>query len=198
MSLKKLQILAAAASLAFVGAANAQQMNGSFAVADVYGGGSAGPGTLTMFSTSLITTGISGTFAGIVPALSDLTANTATISGIGSSPTPENINDYLSFSTPDSTFGGAGTSPLNRFEFNLSTLQTDGSGGGTYAFFGQGTLVDEQVGGFDPTPAEMTVSYSGPGSYSFTFAAIAVPEPTTISLFATGLLGMWSIRCRKI
>jgi len=197
MNIKKLQLLVAMASLAFVGAANAQQMTGSFGVSDFYAGGSASAGTLTLFETALITSSETGIFLTLVPAHSDLTAYTNTISGIGSSPTTENISDYLVFSTPDATFGSSGTTPNNRFEFNLATLQYLGDGSGTYAFAGQGTLVDSQ-GQYANTPAEMTVSFSGPGTYSFSFAAEPVPEPSTIGLVAIGLLGVLMIRRRKV
>ena len=184
--------------LAFVGVATAQDPpemgTGSFGVSDFYGGGSASATTLTLFNKALITTAVQGSFVGLGLPLSDLTAYSGTISGIGSTPTTENINNYLVFATPDSTFGGSGTTPNNRFEFNLATLQYLGDGGNTYAFAGQGTLVDT-LGSYANTPASMTVSFSGPGTYSFTFAV--VPEPSTFLLAGFRLAGLLLIRRRR-
>ena len=196
--MKKLLLLASAVCLAFGIAANAQdppQMSGSFGVSDFYGGGSASATTLQLYGTMLITASETGIFTNLLPALSDLTAYTGTISGIGSTPTTENITDYLSFSTPDATFHSSGTTPNNRFEFNLATLQYLGDGGGAYSFAGQGTLVDT-TGAYANSPAAMTVGFSGPGNYSFTFAV--VPEPTTISLVVIGMVGALIIRRRRI
>ena len=187
--MKKLLLLVAAASLVFAVAATAQDPPamgaGSFGVSDFYGGGSASATTLALFPRALITEAVEGSFVGLGLPLSDLTAYSATISGIGSTPTIENINDYLVFATPDASFGGSGTTPNNRFEFNLATLQYLGDGGGAYSFAGQGTLVNT-AGAYANSPASMTVSFSGPGNYSFTFAV--VPEPGTFALVGISML----------
>lgn len=128
MRTNKLRFAVLAASLAFVSAANAALMSGSFGTADVYGGGSASAGTLTMFPKVLMNGSEQGIFIGL--ALSDVTAYSGTISGIGTAPTIENITDYLSFASPDATYGGTGTTPVNRYEFNLATLQYLGGRGG--------------------------------------------------------------------
>jgi PEP-CTERM motif len=179
----KLAVVAVAATLALAESAKAAMMNGSFAVTVSPFVASTASYTASSFNLSaanLVTSGEMGTFATDVPALSDLTASITPITGLSSSPTSDAINSYFLFSSPDSTFATSGTTPVNRFEFNLATVTTLTSN----AFSGTGTLVD-LYGTYDPSPAEFTLSFSGPNTYSFTVAT--VPEPTTISLVAISL-----------
>jgi hypothetical protein len=143
-----------------------------------------------------------GSFSGIVPNKSDLTADSATLSGILSSSTPESIDEFFVFSSPDV---GGGTTRLNRFDFDLTSILYAGGG----FFEGTGTLYDSTpTGAFAPTAATFTLGFSSDpgdpidaGNYSFTVAALgtaAVPEPSTIGLVATGLLGLWTFRRRKL
>lgn len=47
----------------------------------------------------------------------------------------------------------------------------------------------DTLGVYNNTPAEMTIGFSGPGSYSFTFGfvAVAAPEPGIYGAFAAAL-----------
>ena len=192
--------MAVVASLALVSGAKAQiYFTGSVSVVDFYGGGSAASDSLTLAPLTLLTTG-QGDYAsgaGFIPSLSDVTGYTGTITGIGLTPTAENINNYLAFSLPDSFFNSAGTTPGNRFVFDLSTIESLGSPSPVFGFYGQGTLIDTQ-GYFANTPAEFTLNFSSANNYSLTIASAApVPEPATISLTSIGLMAAMVIRRRR-
>jgi hypothetical protein len=149
---------------------------------------------------NLITTAESGDFAAQVPSLSDLTAYSTTVTGLSTSPLADSIPNFFVFSQPDAIFGSSGTTPNNRFDFNLATItETSFTSTSVASFTGTGTLVDTAPSGaFDNTPAQFTLSFSGPSNYSFTFAATSVPEPTTLGLIATGLMGALSFRRRRM
>lgn len=104
------------------------------------------------------------------------------------------ITGFFTFSAPD-TLVNSGTTPVDRFVFNLATITEAAYNSSQNAdFSGTGTLVDTQ-GIYANTPAEFNLSFSGPSTYSFTLQA--VPEPATISLVATGLLATLAFRRRK-
>jgi hypothetical protein len=190
MRLTKSIVLGAVASLSLAASAFAAQMNGSIAVSDFYGGGSYGAGSYSLSATNLITGSPSGTFATAVPSLGDLTASTAPLSGIGSTPTIVSVPDYFLFSSPDATFSSSGSTPTNRFNFTLQSVEQTTPN----SFSGAGTVYDS-TGTYDPTPAIFNLSYSGPSNYSFTFAATPVPEPATFGLIAMGIGGL--AMCRR-
>jgi PEP-CTERM motif len=123
---------------------------------------------------------------------------THTITGLSSTPISDPINNYFKFSQTSSFNGltGTGTTPPNRFEFDLLTLAEDSfnSGTGAAMFSGTGTIVDT-TGAFQNTPADLTVDFSNAHLYTLTLQA--VPEPTTMSLAAAGLLAFWTLRRRK-
>jgi hypothetical protein len=181
--------------------ANASMLTGTMAVADypLAAGGSFTSSSLTLNALNLITG--SPTLPG-VPALSDLTAYSTAITGLSSTATTLNISDFFVFSTPDGTFGGSGTTPNGRYDFNLSTLAETAflSSPNIATFYGTGTLVDT-TGAFADTAADFTLSFSGQGSYSFTLAAEAspVPEPTTVLAGALLLLplGIGAVRSMR-
>jgi hypothetical protein len=179
---------------AFAGAANAQIFTGSMGVvANPFGTltSSWTASTLTLNAINLITPSETGTFLAQVPSHSDLTAYATTITGLSTSPTADSIPDFFVFSTPDAFFATSGTTPNNRFDFNLATI-TDVGGG---VFRGTGTLVDTQ-GAYANTPAQFTLSFSGAQNYSFTMAA--VPEPSSFGLLFGGLgLLVWIHRARR-
>jgi hypothetical protein len=93
--------------------------------------------------------------------------------------------------------GGSGTSPLDRFDFDLATMAEDSynSTTGAATFTGTGTLVDN-AGTFTSSPADITINFSNAHTYTFTIAT--VPEPGTITLAVTGLLGALVLRRRKV
>jgi len=120
----------------------------------------------------------SGDFSPEVQSTSGLTAYTTTITGLSSTPLAISIADYFAFS---SDLIADGTSPANRFEFNLATLTETFDSGGIADFSGTGTVVDT-TGAFANTAASFTIGFSGSASESFTLntSPTAVPEPTTV------------------
>ena len=199
MKFIKLKFLSLLAGVVFVVPAGAQiYFTGSFSVS-MWGSASTSyfnNSTLSLNAQNLITGTPQGTFA-LVPALSDLTANTITLTGLSTSPTVENIANYFVFSTPDSMFATSGTTPNNRFAFNLATV-TDSGGG---FFVGTGTFVDT-AGYYADTPGLFTIGFSGSpnttgAAYSFTMAAQSVPEPATMALFGCASLLPAVLRRRK-
>ena len=194
MTIKKFQIIVCAASLTLAGAANAQVFTGVLGIQE----GSPQKSSFTSTSLALDSTNLilsaSGLFATQVPMLSDLTAYSSVISGLSSSPMNDPITGFFTFSAPD-TLVNSGTTPVDRFVFNLATITEAAYNSSQNAdFSGTGTLVDTQ-GIYANTPAEFNLSFSGPSTYSFTLQA--VPEPATISLVATGLLATLAFRRRK-
>jgi hypothetical protein len=159
--------------------------------------GSATASSMRLFYTNIVQSA-SGSFAGIVSDNGVVMTYGSQISGLSTTQTTVSINDFFRFSQKDS-FGGfqaPGTSPINRFEFNLETLTDDSynSGTGQALFTGTGTIIDT-TGAFENTPGDLTVTFSGPAAY--TFSLEAVPEPTTMSLAAASLLGLLALRRRR-
>jgi hypothetical protein len=163
----------------------ALMMNGSLADTDFPGGGSFTSSSVTLTTPTLITTSETGMFASLVPPHSDLTSYTGTLTGLSATPATEDINNFFQFSTPDSTFGTSGTTPNNRFDFDLATLSetTYISSPQTATFSGIGMLIDT-TGQYASSPADFTLSFSGQDSYSFTLAVVSVPEPGRYGIYS--------------
>jgi hypothetical protein len=133
----------------------------------------------------------SGTFSGTVPDGTEVTAYSSNISGLSSTLQPVVISDFLQIgSAGPAIFGSAGTTPNNRFDFNLQTLEETASG----TFVGFGMLVDT-TGTYSTTAAEFQLSFSAPSNYSFSVEA--VPEPATLTLALAGLGGLVFLRRKR-
>jgi hypothetical protein len=144
--------------------------------------------SVTLNADNLITTALTGDLATQVPAHSDLTAYSSTISGLSTSPLTDSIANFFVFSSPDSTLATSGTTPTNRFDFNLATISEPVLG----TITGTGTLVDT-TGAFGSAPASFSVGFSGPNNYSFTLST--TPEPASLSVLA--FAGISLIRRRR-
>jgi hypothetical protein len=173
----KISLLAIAIFLSTAGgsARAALSMSGSLGVAEFSYGGSftssslvLNPSTMIIFET--------GTFSSLVPNFSELTSYTGTLTGLSSAPTPENIDDFFVFSAPNSLVGASGTTPNNRFEFDLDTLSEAYYNGQFADYVGVGTLVDS-LGTYAGSPTQFDLSFSAEGNYSFVLSTVAIPEP---------------------
>jgi hypothetical protein len=189
-------IAVSVAGLACTGVANATLISGSFAAVDsiTIPGGSFTSSSLTLNSDNLITgtPSIPG-----VSALSTLTADPTTVTGLSTSAETLDIANFFVFSTLGS-LGGSGTTPLDRYTFTLTSLtETTFSGANGASFYGTGDLIDS-TGALEETEASFTLGFPGSSNYNFTFAtgAAPVPEPTTIAAGALMLLpfGIGAIR----
>jgi hypothetical protein len=133
----------------------------------------------------------SGTFSSTVPDGTEVTAYSSNITGLSSTLEPVAISDFLQIGTAGpAIFGSSGTTPNNRFDFNLQTLEETESG----TFVGFGTLVDT-AGTYGSTAAELQLSFSGASNYSFSVEA--VPEPATVTIALAGLGGMILLRRKR-
>jgi hypothetical protein len=140
----------------------------------------------------------SGTFSGAlgsgtVPYGTEAFASGTTIAGLSSTPLSVAISDFLIIGAPGpAAFNSPGTTPNDRFDFELTSLAENNP---TIGYFtGTGILTDTQ-GVYQPTAAEMLLTFSGTNNYSFTLEV--VPEPATLSLAAVGFLGALAFRRRK-
>jgi len=161
--------------LSLAGVASAQNFTGSIGIQeDSSQTGSYTASSLMLDASNFSNPGsASGTFLN-VPAGSIVTAYSSNITGLSSTPESLSISDFLQIGTPG-YFGSTGTTPNNRFDFNLQTLAENSTGD----FTGFGTLTDT-TGQYAPTAAELLLSFSTANNYSFTLQA--VPEPGTLTL----------------
>jgi hypothetical protein len=194
-TVRKAGMLSALAALAITGAAHAAQVNGDLAVINSGTTSSATSSSLTLNAANYITQA-TGDFLTLGAQGSDLTSSTATVSGLSTTPTAESIPNYFVFASPDSTiFFGPGTTPSNRFSFDLTSLTETAYLGVNGADFSGAGIVTDSAGVYDPTPATFTIGFSSPTNYSFTFGTV-VPEPTTLGLAALSLGGL-ALRRRR-
>lgn len=190
-------------SLVLAGNVGAQYLSGSI-TGEVYPPdtfGAATSSSMTLFYTNIVQSA-TGDFAGIVPNNSLVSINPfyTQIDGLSTTPTMVSINNYLLFSQRDSFIGyqASGTTPSNRFEFNLETLAEDSynSTTGQALFTGTGTIVDTiGAAAYQDTPADFTVTFTSARAYTFTVDA--VPEPGIMSFAAIGLLSVSALRRRR-
>lgn len=168
------------------------QFDGTFG--SVNSGGSFTSGSLTLSAENPVDA-VSGDFTDILPQYSAITTYSSEISGLSTSPESVAVQDFFQIASPG-TFGpftGAGTTPVNRFDFDLATLTESSYSGSTADFTGTGTLVDT-TGAYADTPAYFNLSFSSPGVYSFSFGTVSVaaPEPDIYGSF-TGVLTLLAI-----
>jgi hypothetical protein len=138
--------------------------------------GGYGSGGLRLAHSGFVNATPTGVFASsVVPLGGTFTMNTTQITGLGATPKAVTISDFFVFSSP---FIGAGTTPQNRFHFDLATLTQTG----TKAYSGTGTIHD-LAGVYLDAPAQFSISFSSSynyaGSLSAQFTPAPVPEPTT-------------------
>jgi hypothetical protein len=179
----KVHHLLVSAVLSLASVASAQIFTGAIGIQeDTSQTGSYTANSLTLDSANFTEpSSASGTFLATVPNGTEITAYSSTISGLSSTPEFVSISDFLLIGTPGpAVFGSPGTTPNNRFDFDLQTLEEAQPGG----FIGAGTLVDT-TGTYADTSAEFILNFSGANNYSFTLEA--VPEPATGSLVLAGL-----------
>ncbi|MGA2246086.1 MAG: hypothetical protein ABSH48_13890 [Verrucomicrobiota bacterium] len=185
MNKKAIQLIISVVSLAAVGSANATlTLQGGLAAG---GTGSFTSDSLTLNALQLVESA-TGDFSPAVQSGSELTANTTTISGLSTTALVVSVPDYFSFS---STLIAPGTSPSDRFEFNLASLTETSDSGGLATFSGTGTLVDT-TGAYASAPATFTLGFSGSAGESFSMdtepSVAPVPEPSTLIAGAAMLL----------
>jgi len=192
-STRKAAIVSVFTALGLAGAALGAQVNGDLSVSP-YGGGSSTSSSLTLYGQNIIFVA-TGDFGTLGAADSDLTASTVTVSGLSTTPTAEAIPDYFVFASPDAFFGGSGTTPSNRFDFELTSLTETSFNGALGASYSGAGIVTDTASVYDPTPATFTIGFSSPSNYSFTFGTVA-PEPTSLGLAAISL-GALTTRRRR-
>lgn len=185
--------------IAFATMANAQSFIGSISIQeDPTQTGAYTASSLSMdISNYTVPFSGTGTFAaptsGTVPIGTEAFVKGTTITGLSANPLTLDISDFVIIGAPGPiAFGSPGTTPIDRYDFELQTLTENNPSIGY--FTGMGILTDT-AGTYSPTSAELLLTFSGVHNYSFTLQV--VPEPTTLSLAAVGFLGALALRRRR-